>query len=449
MVLEDISKFIIDTKSIDIPEETINYAKSLVLSCVGGSLAGAVMPAGRILSGYIKAKRGAPESGVIGCRFSCPAEEAALLNGAFAHGSELEDDSLPEACVMYSLIPAVLSLAEKLRASGLEILESIVVGYDVQAKICLAADIPWTRGFAGFTMGWGSAASSAKLLNLTKDQTINAMSLCADLLSGWSRQTGSMAHLLEAGTGAANGIFSALLAKEGFTGVPDIFETKGGIWDTLHFPADGLGRIPSLLAERPFRVMEVGIKQYPCCYIEQRIIDGALELKKKENISWENVAGVEIHVGPYFPTLVHYPDPSCAEEARFSIEHSIVVAFLEEEVFLHAYTDEMAVNPTYQKARQKVKVIVHENWPTGVLGGTDEVIIKLKDGKKYSKKCEKHKGDPPSYLTEEEVRGKFENCNDFSGFLSSSQVDFVEELVFELEKVKDISKLMETLTFGA
>jgi 2-methylcitrate dehydratase PrpD len=447
MVLENISKFVVQTSFLDIPEDAMNYTKKLILSFLGGAIAGSVQPAGKILSGYLKAKGGIPESGVIASKFRIPVAESALANGTFAHASELEDDSFPECCVMYSLIPAVLSLGEKLRASGIEILESIVIGYDVQAKISLAADIPWARGFAGFTFGWGAAASAAKLLRLSIEQTKMAMSVSADLLCGWARQTGSMVHMLEAGIGAGNGIFAALLAKEGFTGAPDILETKGGLWDTLHFPKEGLDRVPKLISE-PFRVLEVGIKKYSCCYIEQRIIDGTLELKKNHSISWQDVDNVEVHVGPYFQTLVHYPDPINATEARFSVEHSIVAALSEEKVSLDVYTDENALNPKYKEGRKKVKVIVHPEWPAGVMGGSDEVIIRIKDGKVYNKKCEKAKGDPPLYLTDEEVMSKFRNCAEFAGFLSPSQIEWVKELVFKIEKIRDISRLMEIVTFG-
>lgn len=83
-----------------------------------------------------------------------------------------------------------------------------------------------------------------------------------------------------------------------------------------------------------------------------------------------------------------------------------------------------------------------------MLTGIDEVVIKLKDSREYRKECEKAKGDPPLYLTEEEVMDKFRGCAEFAGFLSPDQIKSVGELVFNLEKVRDITRLMEIVTFA-
>jgi 2-methylcitrate dehydratase PrpD len=453
MISNEISKLVEQTRLVDIPDEVINYTKKLILSFLGGAIAGSVQPAGKILSRYISQKGGVSEAGVIGCRFRAPVTEAILANGTFAHASELEDDGTPEICVMYTLIAPMLNLGEKLRSSGGEVLESIIIGYQVQAATSLATEIPWGKGHGFFAFGpWGTVAGAAKLLRLEGKQINMAFSIAASMLSGLAGQTGSMTHLFECGFGGSNGVLAALLAREGFTGIPDIIEKKGGLWDTYGFPRGGLEMLSKLLAERPFHVMHVGIKKYSCCYIEQRVIDGVIELKEEHKISYEDIDGIEVHVGPYFPTLVRYSNPVNGDEARFSIEHSVAAVFLEKErVFLEAYTDEKALDPNYKEARQKVKVIVHPEWTAGVMGtigGFEEVIVKVKDGKVYNKKCEKAKGDPPLYLSEEEVLDKFRKCAEFAWFLSTSQVDCVKELVFKLEKVKDITRLMDIMTFG-
>ena len=123
-------------------------------------------------------------------------------------------------------------------------------------------------------------------------------------------------------------------------------------------------------------------------------------------------------------------------------------AFLEERLFLEAYSDEKATDSTYKKERQKVEVVVHEDWPPGVIAGIDEIHIKMKDGKVFSRECEKHKGDPPEYLSQSEVHSKFKSCAEFARFLSPDQIDYISDEVFNLEKVMDISRIMEVLTFA-
>jgi 2-methylcitrate dehydratase PrpD len=117
---------------------------------------------------------------------------------------------------------------------------------------------------------------------------------------------------------------------------------------------------------------------------------------------------------------------------------------------LEIYTDETAVNPKYKKAREKISVIIHDDWSPafGPLGKYEEVVITLKDGKEISAKCENPHGHPPKFLSDEEVVEKFNDCCDFAGFLTRNDQGWVKDAVFGIEKVRDISKLMELLTFG-
>jgi len=175
-----------------------------------------------------------------------------------------------------------------------------------------------------------------------------------------------------------------------------------------------------------------------------------LELKQKYAIYLDDIADIEIHVGPFFSQLVHYPDPKNAEEARFSIEHSLVAAFLEETLVynLDAYTDEKALDQKFKKSRTKIRVIVHPDRESSAMGGTDLLIIKLKNGKEFRKECEKPKGVPPLYLSYQEVFDKFKACTRFAGFLTETQIDSIGEMVYNLENLKDMARLMKILAFA-
>jgi hypothetical protein len=64
----------------------------------------------------------------------------------------------------------------------------------------------------------------AKLLGFGAETTMNALSLAASLGAGLDRQTGSGAHVVEAGFAGRNGIMAAHLAERGLTGNPTIME---------------------------------------------------------------------------------------------------------------------------------------------------------------------------------------------------------------------------------
>ena len=56
--------------------------------------------------------------------------------------------------------------------------------------------------------------------------------------------------------------------------------------------------------------------------------------------------------------------------------------------------------------------------------------------------------NPPYYLTEDQVSNMLKDCADYAGSLSHEDCDLVSDIVFSLEKVKDLVELNTYLTFG-
>ena len=286
----------------------------------------------------------------------------------------------------------------------------------------------------------GVAAASAKLLKLELKETIMAVSIAASHTS-WLilRQTGSGSHLFEAGLAGRNGIASAMLAKHGLTGQPDILEIPMGF---LHGVAGEAYSIPKLGA--PYRAKNIGIKKYPCCFLEMHIIDGFIELIKAHNISADDVESVQVEVSPSFANTVRFHHPKDDEEARFSLPHSIACCFLDKEPWIESYSTERVNHPQVIAFRDKVKMVVQPEQNDEPIGGGEVPIsIRLKDGTEYRKVCPKP--TDPLIVSDEEVMDKYMKCA--SRVLSQSRAEHIAETVLSLEKVQDISELMTFLTF--
>jgi 2-methylcitrate dehydratase PrpD len=283
---------------------------------------------------------------------------------------------------------------------------------------------------------------AAKLMKLNVDETTNALSLAASQANGIARQTGTGAHLIEAGFAGRNGICAATLAKLGFTGNPTILEGQGGFMDLWAGQPDF-----DLPLGEGLRVMEVGIKKYPCCYLMQRNIDGVLDLIREHNLSWDQVESVEHGINHTVSLYLKYPQPETGEDARFSLEHSTVACFFDRKVFLNSYTDERARDPEFREARQKVKVTVHPEWEGGYFAFHSPVTIRLRDGVEHEKVCIDAKGDPSRRLSPDEVMRKYMDCMAFAGTFSDEAAEKAAEMTLALDKVEDVSELTSILTF--
>jgi 2-methylcitrate dehydratase PrpD len=439
----DIAEFAHKTTFDDFDTALVKHAKNVLLSGVGMTMAGVSTGAGKAVLSYIKECAAAQEAGVLGAGFRTSAEYAALANGTTSHATELEDDSVPELLYSVGIFPGVLALAEKLHVSGKEVIEAFVIAFDVAAK--LISLIIQTGGFIrGMGPAFGTigiAASSAKMLKLDVEKTIMALSVAASH-THWVllRQTGTGAHLYEAGLAGRNGIASAMLAKQGLTGQPDIMETPGGY---LNGVFGDVYQIPKL--GEPYVVRHIGIKKYPCCYLEMHPIDGFIELIEAHNILADDVESIQVDVSPIFAQYIRFQHPKDDEEARFSLPHSIACCFLDKRPWIESYATERVNHPQVKAFRDKVKMVVHPEWaaPELPLGGEIPIAIRLKDGTEYRKVCPK--ATDPIIVSDEEVRDKYLKCA--LRVLSRNRAEQVAEIMLSLEKVPDISELMTLCTF--
>jgi 2-methylcitrate dehydratase PrpD len=445
-VMNNLVRFVTKTDYVSLPADVADYIKRICLSQLAAVVGGVDMPVSKIVLRLAKGHGGSGEAGVAGHRFKAPVSQAALCNAVFAHATELEDDIFPDRSTIGTIIPAMFTLGDALKSSGPDLMASIIVGFDVQAKMALTSRAGYKGSMAFSTGGWGTAASAAKLMKLDADQMRTTMSIACSLAGGLLHQVPSMMHFMESGVAARDGILAAQWAQAGISANPDIIEVHEGFWDLFAQERGALASFNDMLTA-DLRLMRVGIKKYGCAYLMQRIIDGALELRDRHGITYENVASVELHVAPWFDEFLRR-NPKTVDEARFSASHVLAGILLGEPVDLHTFSEKAIHDLRYRESEEKVVLVTHEERGHNRFDGPDELIIKMKDGREHRKMCEVAKGSPPFYLNEEEVMNKFRSAAKFSGYLSDDVVERIGKLVLSLEKVRDVSEITDLITFG-
>lgn len=163
-LVAQLAKFIHDVKYENLPNNVVERAKTCFLDYVGVALAGYQTELGKIIVSVMKELEGVSESTIIGDGTRIPSVNAAYTNGALAHIHELDDGHRvamghPGAPV----ISAALAVGEKVGASGKELIEAIVAGYEVFIRVGTAINPShFRRGFhTTGTCGALAAAAAA------------------------------------------------------------------------------------------------------------------------------------------------------------------------------------------------------------------------------------------------------------------------------------------------
>jgi 2-methylcitrate dehydratase len=369
-----------------------------------------------------------------------------MANGTFAHATEYEDDSFPEAVSSYTLFPVIFALGEHLRASGESAIEAFVAGYEAQARIGLACREARRLGYMVLSLAGsiGCAVSAAKLLGLDEEQTTMAISIAASQGGGIGYQTGTTAHIVEMGFSARNGITAAMLAAQGLTGQRDVLEAPRGLFNIITAgKVEGPERILSDWGN-PYRVLEIGIKQYPCCYHLQRIIETTLELREARELTADQVVEVRVEVNAFFPTVVQHAEPHDEIEAQFSLPHAVAIAMLEGKVLPAGFSKQMIMDERFRRFRPKVKTLVREDWGWYPTGWTPRITYTLDNGETIVREPKTAKGQPPELLSFDACVPKYRGC--VEDLLAPARVTRSIELLRHLRRSADIGEIVREVT---
>jgi 2-methylcitrate dehydratase PrpD len=455
----EIAKFVVDKTFSDFSEKDIKATKDLILDAIGVMVGGANEKVSQIAIQYAKDSGGAPECGVLGGGFKTSFINAVLINGTSNHNRELESVGPYTGSNPMTNIPVALAAAEKFNLSGRAVIEGSIIGLEVQTKMGMSGPGSFDKGFSSIPLygTFGAAATAGKMMKMSAEQLQHAFGIGICQVSGQQRQQGTMTHFLEAGIGCRNGVNAALLAKGGMTSDPDLIEGGRGFYDLFCSQGRGynLDTVVRSLGD-PFCVANPGIvvKVYGCCLFNHRGIDAVLDMIKKDNIRYENVEKVDAEIPPFVANmLARFPEPKNGEEAKFSLRQSLGATLIDGNVdlpYVRPFSDAGAVDPRYMEAREKVEVITREDWTGGRSVPWEMVItVTMKDGRKIIRVGEKDamiKGGIENPLTTEELVERYKNS--LNDFLSPDQIRRSIDLVFNLEKLDNISDLMNIITFG-
>lgn len=447
---ERIARFIVETRREAVPPAALDTARGAAFDCVGVALAGAAQPLGKMMLEMTREEGGHAEATVIGGGLRTSATMAALANGTLAHALDYDDmGSFGHPSVV--LLPPVLALGERLGASGRDVLDAYVIGFEVGANLSAASHYVQTeRGFhsTAFFGTMGATAAAARLLELDVEQTVMALGIAGSMPAGVVQNFGTMVKPLHAGMAARNGVLAAGLAKKGFLATDRIFESKLGFFSTYvgegHYDLEkavrGLGN--------PFRLQDtLVIKKYPCCGTNHSALDSILSLMREENLSFADIAEVTVEGLPYLSHVLLYPRPKQGINGKFSIHYNVAAAILDGRVTIDSHSDRMLRRPAVPEALGKTHVEVQSRWDPGYTAHPSEtpVTMRLTDGRVLTRSTNRHSmhGTPKDPLTRDELRAKFESNAGLT--LAPDAVKRAEELWLRVDEVPSVREAMEAV----
>ena len=426
-----------------IPAPVLRRAEDLFLDWFGSALAGKrARPVETIERFVIAMGPAVGDSEVLISRRCTSPLFAAMVNAASSHFAEQDD--VHNGAVFHPgtvIFPPVLAVAQAVGSSGPELLTAAVAGYEVGIRVGEFLgrshyQVFHTTGTAGTL---AAAAAVGRLLNLSSEQMLNALGSAGTQSAGvWEfLRDGADSKQLHTAKAAADGLLSAYLAKDGFTGAKHILEGPQGIAAGMSSDADPAKLIDGLGTR--WALPETSFKYHACCRHTHPAADALQVILNQQGIKPEAIARVTAHVHQAAidvlgPVLI----PKTVHQAKFSMGTVLGLIAL----FGRAGMKEFAEHFSDSRVaifREKCVMVfdpeVDRAYPKSWIG---KVSVETVDGRILHGRVDEPKGDPGNTLTRSELEQKALRLAEFTGAATPEEMSRIFTQIWNLTHVTKI-----------
>lgn len=452
-----IAQFISQLRYEDIPDEVIGRIKLLILDSLGCALYGSALEWSRILRATLAKLDVTKACRVWGTSELLSAPHAALVNGTLIQSFELDDVHRQGVLHVGAVtLPPLLAVNEiRPGISGRDFLTSTVAGYEIGPRVgkCMGPQHIGQGWHSGATVGVFSAVSgAAAALRLSSEQAVHALGIAGTQSSGlMAAQYGAMVKRMHAGRAAQSGLYGALLAEAGFTGIVDVFESPyGGFCSTFSRSNDRFN-LDELSWElgRAWETMRISLKFYSCVGSNHTTLDAIRIMQNKTPFGADDIASIVVHGSQVTVEHVGWPyTPQGLTSAQLNLPFCVATLLLEGDVFVDQFTDAAVDDKRRIELSKKVSV-VHDQSITARGSSYRHMVrveVHLKNGEKLEQSVEAPRGSESSFASEADIVSKFKKLA--THVVSDVKADDLVSLVLGAEKLALAEQIAQALANG-
>jgi aconitate decarboxylase len=450
-----IAEFVSSFRFEKIPSDVLARIKLLVLDSLGCAIYGSILPWSRILRETLAAEDATAAAAVWGTGDRLSSPHAVLANGALVQSFELDDvHRVGVLHVGAVTLPPIFAVLERDPSiTGQHFLAAAVAGYEIGPRvgICMGQEHIGQGWHSGATLGvFSAAAGAASALRLDAAQTVNALGIGGTQSAGlMAAQYGAMVKRMHAGRAAQSGYYGAILAKRGYTGIQDVFESDyGGFCSTFSRSHDryNLKALSDGLGER-FETLQIALKFYSCVGSNHTTLDGIRDIQTRRPFGPADAEKIIVHGSQVTVDHVGWPySPQGLTSAQLNLPYCIATFLLEGDAFVTQFTEDKVADPARIELSRRVEVI--EDPAITALGSRYRhkvrVEIRLKNGEAHEETVEAPRGSEKKFASDQDVIAKFRKLT--RGRMSDSQADRIVDLVMKAERIASAKEIATALS---
>lgn len=420
-VTQRVAHWVAHTTWHDVPAAVRHEAKRALVNYAAVALAGCTDPTLDKAVHTYQRFSAARTSSLIGRTERLDVLNAAALNAMSANVFDFDDTHIPTiihptapvAAALFAFAEALPELQPGSRPmSGEALLLAFVVGVEVECRIGNAVSPEhYQRGWhITSTCGvFGAAAAIAKALDLDPTRIAWALGHASAQAGGLVETLGTMSKSISVGNAARNGVLSALLAADDFSGPDAPLEgARGFLRVTATQP-----KFDALTHElgHEWALLSNTYKPYPCGVVLNPVIDACLDLRRDARWTLDDIERVELTGHPLLRERTDRPNVRTGRESQVSAQHAVAVTLATGRAGLDQFSDNAVADASLQAFGARV----HFNDDPSYAVEAAQVAVTLRSGETVSRRIHAARGSLAAPLADVELATKLRELAAYGG----------------------------------
>jgi 2-methylcitrate dehydratase PrpD len=265
-------------------------------------------------------------------------------------------------------------------------------------------------------------------------------------------QYGAMVKRMHAGRAAQSGYYGAILARAGYTGIQDVFESEyGGFCSTFSRSHDryNLAALSAGLGER-FETLQIALKFYSCVGSNHTTLDGIRDIMARRPFVPDEVDKIVVHGSKVTVDHVGWAyKPEGLTSAQLNLPYCVATFLIEGDAFVEEFTEDKLADAARIALSRRIEVV--EDPQITALGSRYRhkvrVEVRLKSGEGLAETVEAPRGSESKFAADQDVIDKFRKLAGTR--LANPRIDRIIGLVMNAERMTSAGELARALANDA
>jgi len=437
-----LTDFVANSGRMKLPDAVALKGKLHLLDTLAAMISGTKLHPGEVAIEFASKEQGRGKASIVGTPYQVPTVTASFANGMLAHADETDDSHAASlthpGC---AVVPSALAYAEALQRRGENLLNAVVTGYEVAARINMAlgprALINLGHGPHSIGGHWGSGSAAGSLCGFNEQQIRFMFSYVAQQTAGVACWMRDQSHVLKAfvfgGMPSRNGAFAVEMVANGFSGIDDVLTGKGNFLTTFSENPHP-GTLSKDLGEE-FAISTAAIKKWSVGSPIQAPLDSLLAIITEHGIRPEHVARVRALVPD---NAAHVVDNR--EMPDINLQQCCALMLIDGTLsFASSHDMARMTDPAVLAVKELIDLVPDAELSVAVPARQGIVEIDTKDGRTLKHRTYAVRGTPGDPMTVLEVVAKADDL--MTPIIGRARAEGLIETVMSIEKLDNAATL--------